>query len=228
MKKVMMICLFAIAAMTANAQKFALIDMEYVLKNVPAYERANEQLNQVSKKWQAEVEALNTEAGTMYKNAMEGVADLIKDVEETDVDALTGAVQGMSEETGGVVAGRLNAVVINQGQQITLLSEFFRWVRENHLNLSQDEVIAAIRQMNGEPSVGNPGSEETGGVVAGRLNGNRLTISTPELNELMRQSLLYQAEIADNTRYCKRLDEIAADVKKISNSGNPLLAQGIS
>ncbi len=52
----------------ADAQKFALVDMEYILKNVPAYERANEQLNQVSKKWQAEVEALNTEAGTMYKN----------------------------------------------------------------------------------------------------------------------------------------------------------------
>ena len=39
-----------------------------MLKNIPAYERANEQLNQVSKKWQAEVEALNTEATTMYKN----------------------------------------------------------------------------------------------------------------------------------------------------------------
>ena len=51
-----------------NAQKFALIDMEYVLKNIPAYERANEQLNQISKKWPAEVEALNTEAATMYKN----------------------------------------------------------------------------------------------------------------------------------------------------------------
>ena len=34
----------------------------------PAYESDNEQLNQVSKKWQAEVEALNTEASTMYKN----------------------------------------------------------------------------------------------------------------------------------------------------------------
>lgn len=58
-----MIC----AGITANAQKFALVDMEYILKNIPAYERANEQLNQVSKKWQAEVEALNTEAQTMYK-----------------------------------------------------------------------------------------------------------------------------------------------------------------
>ena len=42
--------------------------MEYILSKLPAYERANEQLNQVSKKWQAEVEALNTEASTMYKN----------------------------------------------------------------------------------------------------------------------------------------------------------------
>lgn len=60
--------LFTLLPARTMAQKFALIDMEYVLKNVPAYERANEQLNQVSKKWQAEVEALNTEAGTMYKN----------------------------------------------------------------------------------------------------------------------------------------------------------------
>lgn len=65
---------FAVTAMLlmtpniARAQKFALIDMEYVMKNIPAYERANEQLNQVSKKWQAEVEALNTEASTLYKN----------------------------------------------------------------------------------------------------------------------------------------------------------------
>ncbi|MBR7066302.1 MAG: OmpH family outer membrane protein [Prevotella sp.] len=68
MRKMMIMGLMALMALTANAQKFALIDMDYILKNIPAYERANEQLNQVSKKWQAEVEALNTEASTMYKN----------------------------------------------------------------------------------------------------------------------------------------------------------------
>ena len=67
-KVLLPLCLFALLPLTAGAQKFALVDMEYILKNVPAYERANEQLNQVSKKWQAEVEALNTEASTMYKN----------------------------------------------------------------------------------------------------------------------------------------------------------------
>ena len=67
-KKILALCLMLMAVMTMHAQKFALIDMEYILKNVPAYERANEQLNQVSRKWQAEVEALNKEASTLYKN----------------------------------------------------------------------------------------------------------------------------------------------------------------
>ena len=60
--------LFIGAVISMEAQKFALVDMEYILKNIPAYERANEQLNQTSKKWQAEVEALNSQAQALYKN----------------------------------------------------------------------------------------------------------------------------------------------------------------
>lgn len=56
-----------VSVVVANAQKFALVDMEYILKNVPAYERANEQLNQISKKWEGEVEALLTEAENLFK-----------------------------------------------------------------------------------------------------------------------------------------------------------------
>ena len=62
---IMLICAFGAEA---QAQKFALVDMEYIMSNIPAYERANEQLNQVSRKWQAEVEALENEARTLYKN----------------------------------------------------------------------------------------------------------------------------------------------------------------
>ncbi len=69
MKKIF-ITLAVIIATTigASAQKFALVDMEYVLSNLPAYEMANEQLDQMSKRWQKEVEALSTEAEEMYKN----------------------------------------------------------------------------------------------------------------------------------------------------------------
>lgn len=52
----------------ASAQKFALVDMEYVLSNLPAYEMANEQLNQLSQRWQKEVENVSREAETLYKN----------------------------------------------------------------------------------------------------------------------------------------------------------------
>lgn len=54
-------------AFAGSAQKFALIDMEYILKNVPQYEMANEQLNQLSQRWQKEVEAVSKEADSMYK-----------------------------------------------------------------------------------------------------------------------------------------------------------------
>lgn len=67
-KNLLMIALFCFVCLAANAQKFALVDMEYILKNIPAYERANEQLNQISKKWQSEVEAVALEAQTLYKN----------------------------------------------------------------------------------------------------------------------------------------------------------------
>jgi outer membrane protein len=70
------------------AQKYALIDMEYILKNIPAYERANEQLNQVSKRWQAEVEALNTEASTMYKNYQNEVVFLSQDQKQKKQEAI--------------------------------------------------------------------------------------------------------------------------------------------
>lgn len=50
-----------------NAQKFALIDMEYILKNIPAYEMANEQLRQVSEKWEKEVSAQAEKVEALYK-----------------------------------------------------------------------------------------------------------------------------------------------------------------
>lgn len=68
MKKIALSLLLIVAAVLgASAQKFAFVDMEYILKNVPAYEMANEQLNQLSQRWQKEVEALSKEADAMYK-----------------------------------------------------------------------------------------------------------------------------------------------------------------
>lgn len=87
-KVFLLFCFFAFLPLTAGAQKFALIDMDYILKNIPAYERANEQLNQVSKKWQAEIEALTTEAQTMYNNYKNEVVFLSKEQKQARQDAI--------------------------------------------------------------------------------------------------------------------------------------------
>ena len=69
MKKILLALVIGVAsAIGANAQKFALVDMDYVLRNVPAYEMANEQLNQVSQRWEKEVTELAKEAESLYKN----------------------------------------------------------------------------------------------------------------------------------------------------------------
>ena len=69
MKKIITLCLMAFVSSTIGvmAQKYALIDMDYILKQIPQYEMANEQLDQISSRWQKEVEALASEAETMYK-----------------------------------------------------------------------------------------------------------------------------------------------------------------
>jgi outer membrane protein len=91
MKKLLIIITLVIgAALGASAQKFALVDMEYILKNYPQYEMANEQLNQLSQRWQKEVEAKNAEAEKLYKDYQSEVVfltDTQKKSKETEVVA---------------------------------------------------------------------------------------------------------------------------------------------
>ena len=97
MKKILMMFAMLAVAFTASAQKFALVDMEYILKNIPAYERANEQLTQVAKKWQAEVDALNTEAQTMYKNYQNEVVFLSQEQKKERQEAIMNKEKEASE-----------------------------------------------------------------------------------------------------------------------------------
>ena len=69
-------------------------------------------------------EAMIDAAGETFNMALESVGDWIKDVEDDaaeNTDPLKGAVTSMSEETGGVIAGRLNTFIINQSDQIVIM-----------------------------------------------------------------------------------------------------------
>ena len=54
--------------MIAQAQKVVYLDMQYILRNLPQYETANEQLSMISKRWQKEVDALTAEAELLETN----------------------------------------------------------------------------------------------------------------------------------------------------------------
>lgn len=87
-KSFLLILLSTVMSLTVHAQKFALIDMEYILKNIPAYESANQQLEQSSKQWQAEVEKLAGEAKTMYEDYQSTASKLTADQRSQKEDAI--------------------------------------------------------------------------------------------------------------------------------------------
>lgn len=89
MKKILLAGI-AMMLMSASsfAQKYALIDMDYILKKIPQYEMANEQLDQISKRWQSEVEALAAEAESMYKQYQADMVFLTADQKTAKENAI--------------------------------------------------------------------------------------------------------------------------------------------
>jgi len=63
-----LVCALTLSTPKADAQKVVYLDMQYILKNLPQYETANEQLSMISKRWQKEVDALTEEARLLETN----------------------------------------------------------------------------------------------------------------------------------------------------------------
>ena len=71
MKRILIIAFLSLVALAPiAAQKFsvAYVDMQYILKNLPQYETANEQLNMISKRWQKDIDAAQNEAKILATN----------------------------------------------------------------------------------------------------------------------------------------------------------------
>lgn len=69
MKKILLtIGLIGIFTVASWAQKYAFVDTEYILENIPAFKAAQEQLDQVSAQYQKELEVLHAEVEQMYKD----------------------------------------------------------------------------------------------------------------------------------------------------------------
>jgi outer membrane protein len=69
MKKLILLsvfCVFTVAFM--QAQKFAFVDTQYILDNLPEFTEAQAQLDDLSAQWQKEIEAKFAEVDKMYKD----------------------------------------------------------------------------------------------------------------------------------------------------------------
>jgi len=94
----------AITLGSSYAQKYALIDMEYILKKIPTYESANKQLETLSEQWQSKVDEEVETVNAMYKKYQ---ADLVflagneKTRRENEIVARENALQELRNQYFG-------------------------------------------------------------------------------------------------------------------------------
>jgi len=69
MKKILLILTIGFFTITTSqAQKFAYVDTDYILNNIPEFNQAQDKLDEISKQWQQEIETIYAEVDKMYKD----------------------------------------------------------------------------------------------------------------------------------------------------------------
>jgi len=68
MKKLFLISLIALFSGIVTAQKYAYVDTEYILNNIPLYETAKTQLDDLSDEWKKEIDQMKEQIDKMYKD----------------------------------------------------------------------------------------------------------------------------------------------------------------
>lgn len=137
MKRILIIAFLSLVAIAPiAAQKFsvAYVDMQYILKNLPQYETANEQLNMISKRWQKDIDAAQNEAKILATNYQTEQIFLSADMKE-----------------------RREAEILSKEQEVLELKRKYfgqdgEWYkkRESLLKPIQDEVYNAIQDIANE------------------------------------------------------------------------------
>jgi outer membrane protein len=137
MKKYLLIAILSLTAfLPITAQKFsvAYVDMQYILKNLPQYETANEQLNMISRRWQKDIDAAQNEVKVLTANY------------QTEQIFLSEDMQQRREEE----------ILAKEQEVLELKRKYFgqdgEWYkkRESLLKPIQDEIYNAIKDIANE------------------------------------------------------------------------------
>ena len=100
MKKIIIIAVaaaFATLPAVAQQQRFAFVDTEYILNNIPAYKSAQAQIDRLSAEWQKEIEALYSEVDKLYKNYQAERVMLSDDMKKKREDEIINKEQAVKD-----------------------------------------------------------------------------------------------------------------------------------
>jgi len=123
--------LFLALNMGSYAQKYALIDMEYILKKIPANENANKELEIISQQWQTEIDSLVKEADEMYKKY------------QADIETLKGSEKTKRENE---IVAKENEIQKLRDKYFGPQGELFKR-REAYMKPIQDDIYNAIKEI---------------------------------------------------------------------------------
>ena len=89
MKKLLLLIFgFCIMVVSAQAQRYAVVDTKYILDKMPDYKDAQKKLDQFSEQWQKEIETKQAELDKMYKDfdaEMVMLSDVLKKKRQDEI-----------------------------------------------------------------------------------------------------------------------------------------------
>ena len=166
MKKIILFSIYCLLlSFTANAQKIALIDMEYILENIPAYQKANYELEQLSQQYQKAIEAKSQEAEFLYKTY------------QKPANTMSATQRSQKEE----------AIVAKEKEVMELRQKYFG--NEGEMRKKEEALIMPIQNQIYE-TVKEISMQKGYDIVIDRASANSMIYASPKIdisNEILRK-----------------------------------------
>lgn len=203
----------------AENEKYNIID---AINGTDIMSAIDEFANAYADAWSAGEKAASKSADTVKNIIKTAIIEQLKNKLKPEVEAFMTYLSEALKD--GVISDSEEKLIEQYEKKLEEISDKYlsqneKWLYDESENqeIDTDPLSGAVRSM----------SEETGGVIAGRMNA--FVINQSDQIEIMRSSLVYQAEIATNTRIsAERLTGIETTLKRIESKDNSLLSQGIS
>ena len=131
--------------------------MEYIMQHIPAYESANQEIEQSSKQWQDEVEKLAEEAKSMYESYQKTASSLTDDQRTAKEKAIVNKETEIAE---------LRRQYFGPGGELAKL-------QEELMRPLQDAVYNAVKEI---------ATEKGYAVVTDRASASSIIFASPEID----------------------------------------------